>query len=199
MLPRPQLAAVLKDIPLVSAHGPWSRALGYRHLLGPPPGQTGTPQPLWGGGAKIAGARFTPASAFDSIYLASDPITAFIEVSALVLLPGGPVPVRSAPWVVISVDGILNNLLDLTNAATLSALDTSVQEMTGTWVSLSSPPTQQLGLLAYGSGRIAGIQYASAKRPSGINVVEFPDRLPHAPGSYLEVYDPHSHLGQRLP
>jgi hypothetical protein len=27
---------------------------------------------------------------FDSIYLANDPITSFIEVSALILLPGGP-------------------------------------------------------------------------------------------------------------
>ena len=86
---------------------------------------TAAPQPLWGGAAEIAGARFTPIASFDSIYLAHDPITAFIEVSALILLPGGPVPVRSAPWVVISVDGIINNLLDLTDLATLSAPGTT--------------------------------------------------------------------------
>ena len=90
------------------------------------------PYPAWGGAAKLAGARFTPQGGFDSIYLAHDPITAFIEVSALVLLPGGPVPVRTAPWVVVSVDGILHNLLDLTDAATLTALGTTAQEMTGT-------------------------------------------------------------------
>ena len=97
MLPLLQLAAALNRVGLTTAHGPWSRAIGYRHLLGPPPGQTGPPQPLWGGAAKIAGARFTPIGSFDSIYLAHDPVTTFMEVSALILLPGGPVPVRTAP------------------------------------------------------------------------------------------------------
>jgi RES domain-containing protein len=198
MLPLLQLAAVLANASLVSAHGPWSRAIGYRYLLGPPPGLTGSPQPLWGGAAKLAGARFTPQGAFDSIYLAHDPITAFIEVSALVLLPGGPVPLRTAPWVVISVDGILNNLLDLTDAATLTALGATAQEMTGTWAATTHPPTQLLGQLAYDSGRIAGIQYASAKRPGGLNLVVFPDRIPVTAGNFLEVYDPHGHLAQRL-
>lgn len=199
MLPLLQLAAALQSAALVSAHGPWSRAIGYRHLLGPPPGQTGPPQPLWGGAAKTAGARFTPIGGFDSIYLAHDPITAFIEVSALILLPGGPVPVRSAPWVVVSVDGIINNLLDLTDATTLAALGTTDQEMTGTWAATPHPPTQLVGQLAYDSGRIAGIKYASAKHPGGLNVVVFPDRLAIAAGNYLEVYDPHGHLAQRLP
>lgn len=199
MLPLLQLAAALQGAALVSAHGPWSRAIGYRHLLGPPPGQTGPPQPLWGGAAQTAGARFTPIGSFDSIYLAHDPITAFIEVSALILLPGGPVPVRSAPWVVISVDGILNNLLDLTDATTLAALGTTAQEMTGTWAATPHPSTQLLGRLAYDTGRIAGIKYASAKHPGGLNVVVFPDRIAIAAGNYLEVYDPHGHLAQRLP
>ncbi len=199
MLPIPQLAAALQTVSLVSAHGPWSRAIGYRHLLGPPPGHTGPPQPLWGGAAKIAGARFTPAGGFDSIYLAQDPITAFVEVSALILLPAGPVPVRSAPWVVISVDGIMNNLLDLTAPATLAALGTTAQEMTGTWAILPHPPTQRVGQLAYDSGRIAGVIYASAKHLGVLNVVFFPDRISVAVGNYLEVYDPHGKLAQRLP
>ena len=106
MLPPAQIADALSTIKLVSAHGPWSRAVGYRYLLNPPPGMTGPPQPLWGGSARIAGARFTPKGSFDSIYLAYDPITAFIEISALLLLPGGPVPIRSAPWVIVTVDGV---------------------------------------------------------------------------------------------
>jgi RES domain-containing protein len=198
MLPLRQLAAALANVQLTSARGPWSRAIGYRYLLGPPPGLTGPPQPLWGGAAKLAGARFTPQGAFDSIYLAHDPITAFIEVSALVLLTGGPVPVRSAPWVVVTVEGILNSLLDLTDHAILAALGTTEQEMTGTWVKSSRPPTQWLGQLAYDSGRIAGIKYASAKHPGGLNLVVFPDRIPVATGSFLQVYDPHGNLAQRI-
>jgi RES domain-containing protein len=199
MLPRPQLAAALHRIVLVSARGPWSRTIGYCHLLGPPPGQTGPPQPLWGGAAKTVGARFTPIGRFDSIYLAHDPITAFIEVSALIFLPGGPTPVRSGPWVVIGVDGILNGLLDLTDPATLADLGTTAQEMTGTWATIPHPPTQLLGKLAYDSGHIVGIRYASAKHPGGINLVVFPDRVAVATGNYLEVYDPHGHLAQRIP
>jgi RES domain-containing protein len=159
---------------------------------------TGSPQPLWGGAAKLVGARFTPQGSFDSIYLAHDPITAFIEVSALVVLPGGPVPVRSAPWVVVSVDGMLNHLLDLTDATTLAALGTTGQEMTGAWATTTHPPTQLLGRLAYDSGRISGITYASAKHPGGLNLVVFPDRISVAAGNYLEVYDPHGNLAQRI-
>ena len=170
----------------------------YRHLLGPPPGLTGPPQPLWGGAAKLAGARFTPQGGFDSIYLAENPITAFIEVSALVMLPGGPVPVCTPPWVIVTVDGILNNLLDLTDAATLTALGTTAQEVTGTWATTPHPPTQLLGQLAYDLGRIAGIKYASAKHPGGLNFVVFPDRISVAAGNFLEVYDPHGSLAQRI-
>jgi hypothetical protein len=47
-------------------------------------------------------------------------------------------------------------------------------------------------------GRIAGIKYASAKRPGGLNLAVFPDRIPVAALSFLEVYDPHGNLAQRL-
>lgn len=198
MPPLVQLAAALAKAALTSAHGPWSRAIGSRYLLGPPPGMTGPSQPLWGGAAKLAGARFTPQGRFDSIYLAHDPITAFIEVSTLVLLTGGPIPARTAPWAVVRVEGILNNLLDLTDAATLTALGASEREMTGTWAATPNPSTQLLGQLAYESNRIAGIQYASTKRPGGLNFVVFPDRIPVAAGSFLEVYDPHGRLAQRI-
>jgi RES domain-containing protein len=198
MLPSVRLAAAVNDVRLVSEHGRWSRAIGYRYLQGPPPGLTGPPQPLWGGASKIAGARFTPAGGYDSIYLAYDPITAFIEVSALILLPGGPVPVRSAPWVVISVNGIINHILE-TDAVTQTALNTTVQEMTGNWATLLNPPTQMLGHLAYNSRRICGIKYGSAKHAGGLNLVLFPDRISEGAGDSLEVYDPHGNLGQRLP
>ena len=198
MLPRLRLVAALAAARLTSAHGPWSRAVEYRHLLGPPPGQTGPPQPLWGGAAKIAGARFTPQGGFDSVYLAHDPITAFIEVSALILLPNGPVPVCSPPWVIVTVEGIMNNLLDLTDPATLTALGTTAQEVTGNWASTPRPPTQWLGRMAYDSGRVAGIKYASAKHPGGVNLTVFPDRIAAAAGSFLQVYDPHRNLAQRI-
>lgn len=101
MFPPGKLAAALSAVELTSAHGPWSRAIGFRYLVQAPPGMKGRPQPLWGGGAKTTGARFTPRGGFDSIYLAYDPVTALAEVAALILLPGGPAPMRSAPWTII--------------------------------------------------------------------------------------------------
>jgi RES domain-containing protein len=145
------------------------------------------------------GARFTPPGTFDSIYLADNPVTAFLEVSALVQLPGGPAPIRSAPWVVVTVEGALHHMLDLTDARILSALGSSVAETTGPWVLAEQPPTQLLGRLAHDSGRITGMRYASAKHPGGINMAIFPDRLNLHPQSHLEVYDPHGLLAQRLP
>jgi RES domain-containing protein len=198
MLPSTVLAAALGTIKLGSAHGPWSRAVGFRYVLNPPPGLKGPPRPLWGGAAKAVGARFTPKGSFESIYLSENPITAFIEVSALLILPEGPVPVRSAPWVIVSVDGMLNNLLDLTDAATLAALQTTEQEMTGTWVKASKPATQVLAQAAYDSGRIVGIKYGSAKHAGGLNLVVFPDRISVSLGNFLEVYDPHGNLTQRI-
>lgn len=199
MLPAAQLADALQTVKLRAAHGPWVRCIGYRHLLAPPPGTTsGLPQPLWGGAAKIAGARFTPKGGFNSLYLASDPVTALTEVSALVALPGGPVPVRAAPLVIVSVDGVVSRVLDLCEVSTLTALGTNAQEITGTWVKLSRPPTQTLAQAAYDSGLVAGIQYPSAKHAGGVNLVVFPDRLVSAPTDYLEAYDPQGLIAQRI-
>ena len=54
------------------------------------PARPARPNHCGAAAAQTVGARFTPMGSFDSIYLANDPITSFIEVSALILLPGGP-------------------------------------------------------------------------------------------------------------
>ena len=197
MLAGAKLKAALAKVRRISVHGPWSRVVGFRYLLKAPGGR-GAPQPLWGGGAKIAGARFTPKGGFDSIYLASDPITAMHEVQALVMLPGVPVPLRTPPSVVVTVDGIVSHVLDLTDSATLKTLGTNPQEMTGVWVMAANPPTQALARAAYATGRFAGIRYASSKHPGGTNLVVFPDRLTASETDFLEVYDPHESLPQRI-
>jgi RES domain-containing protein len=156
------------------------------------------PQPLWGGAAKIEGARFTPKGGFDSIYLSASPITALLEVQALVAVPGCMAPLRTAPWALVTVDGMVARVLDLTAPSILNALGTTEQEMTGTWVRRANPPTQKLALAAYKTGGIAGIKYASAKHPHGVNIVVFPDRLVSPSKDYLQVYDPHGNLGQRI-
>ena len=198
MLPASRLSTALSRIALTSAHGPWSRCIAYEHLLGPPPGLSGRPRPLWGGASKINGARFTPPGSFDSVYIASDPITSLTEVWAVLMLSNGLVPVISVPLVVISIEGIMHNLLDLTDAKSLKLLNTTLQEVTGPYATSHLPPTQVLGQSAYDSGRVAGIKDGSARNPGGLNIVLFPDRIQFSPGMYLAVHDPHGHLNQRL-
>ncbi len=193
-----KLRHALSRVNLIAVHGPWSRVVGFRYLLQPPPGQRGAPQPLWGGASAIRGARFTPQGGFDSIYLAWDPVTALLEVQALVQLAGATVPLRSAPWAMVSVDGIISHVLDLTNPAVLKALGTNEQEMTGAWARSTHPPTQALARAAYDSGLITGIKYGSAKHTGGLNLVVYPDRLVPPSCDYLAVHDPHGNLAQRL-
>ena len=120
------------------------------------------------------------------------------EVQALVLMPGAAVTLRTAPWALVSVDGIVTNVLDLTDAATLKTLGTNEQEMTGVWAKTANPPTQELAQAAYHSGKISGLKYGSAKHPGGLNLVVFPERLAPPSIDYLEVFDPHGHLAQRI-
>lgn len=81
MLPEASLRDILSTAPLQDIPGPWSKAVAFRHLLGPPPGgELGDPpQPLWPHGAPRYGARFTPRGSFGTIYLASDHETALVE------------------------------------------------------------------------------------------------------------------------
>jgi len=193
-----RLKTALAKIKRISVHGPWSRIVGFRHVLKAPGGKKGVPQPLWGGAAKIKGARFTPKGGFDSIYLAGEPITALLEVQALVVMPGSMMPLRTAPWALVTVDGIVSNVLDLTDVGILKALGTNEAEMTGAWAKEANPPTQKLAQAAYETGKIAGIKYGSAKHPDGLNLVVFPDLLVPPSTDYLEVYDPHDNLAQRI-
>jgi len=207
-----QLEEILPTLLRSTLHGPWSRAVGYHLLLRPPPGAPidSPPQPLWPGGAPRTGARFTPRGGFGSIYLASDPITALKEVLAVIQHPHAPpFTIRTHPWTVFAVDGILTDVIDLRDSEIQAALGTNLQELTGDWAYLQEefltglgpiPPTQILGQAAFNCRAVRGLQYAPAKNVGGASaVVVFADRLARPDPSYLEVYDPHEMLHDRHP
>jgi RES domain-containing protein len=206
------LPKALLSLPLIPVHGPWTRALHFKLLLKAPAGELpeDRPQPLWPKGPTFQGARFTPQGSFGSIYLASDAITALLEVEAVFLSSDESfVPRKTPPWAVFGVDGYLERVLDLTNPEVLERLHTSLSELTGNWLVPQArfvqgkglmPPTQLLGKMAFQSGRIHGIRYLSAKHTGqGVNLIVFSDRLVAKGASYLEVYDPHGLIRQRLP
>jgi len=194
MLAPSELQAALSSVRLVAVHGPWSRAVMFRHLLT----RRSRLRPLWGGAARSEGGRFTPRESFDSIYLAWNAVTAFAEVQALLLLASGRLQPLAAPWVVMTVNGIVSAVLDLSDARTREHLGTNEQEISGFWKAGGLTPTQMLGQAAFDCGRIVGIKYPSAKDRDGDNLVVFPDRLSLTPTDYLEVHDPRGHLAQRI-
>ncbi len=138
----------------------------------------------------LHGARFIPKGSFSSIYLASDPITALMEIVSVFDHPNWArsSPPRAAPWTLFTVDGVVANLIDLADAETQELLGTNEQELSGIWLAVDKPVTQVLGQAAYSDGSIAGIRYRSAKKhPDGFCLVIFEDRLSLSSHNYLEV------------
>ena len=78
---------------------------------------------------------------------------------------GWRTPFRSSPSIVM--EGVLHDILDLTDPGVQRELGTSVQELTGEWSYVQSTigkeETQRLGEAAFASEEILGFKYPSAK------------------------------------
>ena len=157
--------------------------------------------------------RFTPKAppdaAINGFYLATDEVTTIAEVAGVLRPPGSPVAIVFKPLVLMSVLGVLTNLVDTTDPAVQAALGTNQQELTGNWAQAQAkylagagpmPPTQVLGQAAFDAGGIAGLLYKSTKSSTnGKGILGFTDRLA-VTGSYVELYnEPSGKLQQRIP
>jgi hypothetical protein len=157
--------------------------------------------------------RFTPkappATAINGLYLGTDELTTIAEVSGVLRPPGSPVAIIFRPLVLVSVLGVLTNLLDTTDPVVQAKLGTNQQELTGDWAKAqvkylagagSMPPTQVLGQAAFDVGGIVGLIYETTKSPTnGKGILVFTDRLVAA-GIYVELYnEPGGKLQQRIP
>jgi RES domain-containing protein len=103
MLADPELRRALAAGPLIEITGPWVRAIDARLLTASPPGAPAgsPPQPLWGGGARMYGGRFTPKGSFDTLYLSSDLITVGLEIGAVFGTSGAVSPAKD-PFTVVT-------------------------------------------------------------------------------------------------
>jgi RES domain-containing protein len=221
MLSTGALRKVLPTLPRIALRGPWYRAVNDDHLTGPPPGSppgSGV-QPLWPGGAARRGARFTPRSVapagsnrvgrgIDALYLTEDELTPLVEVAGVLRPAGSAVPLLFEPQVMLTVDGVLSDVLDLTDVAIQQALGTTHQELTGSWLlqqSLHSagrgplPGTQALGEQAFLSRRVVGMRYPSSKNPQGVGLVVFTSRLQPRRHRLALFNQPRGRLQQTLP
>lgn len=202
MLDAVGLARALAAVPLISLSGVWHRAIDHEYLTGPPPGfpAGSPPQPLWAGGAKENGGRFTPKGSFDTLYICSDPTTAMLEVGAIFRPPKGPLTsARRNPLTLTQAEGALEAVLDLMNEDIQEALGTNELELTGSRAG-ANPPTQVLGAVVQACGRVLAIRsYSSKNRGVGTILAVFTDHLSRFPPSFVEVVDSSGKLKQRLP
>ena len=204
MLSESDLTALLPALPRQSFRGVLYRAVTLEALYGfhhnPPYPAI---RPLYNLGAPAAGARYTPIGGPPSLYLAQEPDTATSEVNpvyARLRQQNPPVAALIPPCVIFSVKAVLDEVLDLTDPAIQSALQTDTRELTGAWRTappLTLPPTQQLGKTAFDGGAVQALRYPSAQSPAHACFVVFTDRL--AGAAFLEVFDPDGNLRGRLP
>jgi hypothetical protein len=121
-----------------------------------------------------------------------------LEVTGILKPPSSPTRLVFPPLVLLTVNGILTDILDVTDAGVQVALGTNLQELTGDWLTEQEdylagkapmPPTQVLGQAAFDVGTICGIKFKSSKSvPDGIGILVYTDRL--VPGRHeLAVFN----------
>jgi len=163
------------------------------------------PIPLYSRSSSQRGARFTAKGGPDTLYMAEDITTAYMEVDRAYRrvegLAPNSVPRVAPPVVMFSITVELERVLDLTNLTVQAALQTNITELTATWrlkqSRRQSVPTQSLGTLVHASGHFQAIRYPSARDLRGCCLAVFPDRV--VSPSLIEVYDPYNELIGQLP
>jgi RES domain-containing protein len=90
--------------------------------------------------SKTITSRFSPASpynpGFEILYLAENHLVAMFEAQALFgspLTPGGVVPHPTASLVTLAIQVQLSLVVDLSDPAQATLVDTNAQELTGDW------------------------------------------------------------------
>ena len=187
--------------PLVDVSGPFYRGVADRQL------QSAAPKPLYADGS-LHGARYTPVGGPAGLYLASDPAIVSTELRLIDLR--GLVPTRAAlkePYVTLSVEAHVTNVLDLTDAKIRRRLRVSMAELRADWERGMTkhaasrgvmPLTQRMGYAAHTTTLIRGLLVKPARARHGENLVVFPDRLVAGEDS-LAVFDPMGRLASRMP
>lgn len=115
-------------------------------------------------------------------------------------LGSGAAAALARPLVLLSVEGHLERVLDLLDPGVQAAVGTDGAELVAPYLLAAlrgETATQQLGRIAYETGRFEALRGPSAQRAGGHSIAVSPDRV--RPPSRLEVYDPDGLLRDRLP
>jgi hypothetical protein len=166
--------AACRRLALRPIHAVWYRAISAEHWKSP----LRTEQTL------LAPTRFNPGQAakspFEILYLAENQLVTFLEVGALLGPPDQPVAHPGKSKVIpIDVSVRLRSVANLTDAVQLALLETSAQELTGSWTIYppGEAPTQRLGAALFATRNVEGFLATSAVIPRCKTLIVFPQKL----------------------
>jgi RES domain-containing protein len=190
MLQGDALEAALTRLPTQSAEGTAYRVIPAQYHL----------TALSSVGSLQHGGRYNPRGQLEALYLSDSPITALQEIDAIQQTSSRLIGRKTGPKTLLSVDYLLQRLVNLTDTETRNALHVTLQDLLGPWVLEQTvtevAPTQRLGLAIAGAG-IEALRVPSSKNPSSSNLVIFPRTV--LEGSWLRVYDDSGFIDARLP
>ena len=198
--------AALHALPIKRETGTWYRAVQPQHFS----------TSLKTSHTKVISSRFNQGTAsspqFSMLYLAENPVVALFEAQAVFGSTASPTGIIAHPlrsFVIINVHVQLDEIVDLSDPANQSLIDTTAQEMTGDWsgyharstmTSVSGPlapaPTQRLGAQLSSRTTLEGFLTVSAKQPLYRNLIVFPQNL--GPTSSLVFYNPSTGTKSRI-
>ena len=208
MLPADELETLLNagGVPAMRCRRPFYRCVEQGKLYGLAlPAPFPNPIPLYSQNSSLRGARFTPQGGPNTLYMAEDVMTAYLEVDRAYKKVEGleplVVPRLAPPVILFSLKVELDQVLDISDAGIQAALQTNPAELTATWRLRQSRhlpiPTQTLGQLVFDSGRFQALRYASARAANGYCLAVFPERV--VSPALVEIFDPYGELIGTLP
>lgn len=137
--------------------GTWFRALRLKHWA----------TRLSSDHSRFSTSRFSAATQtmplFRIVSLAANHQVALHEARALLGNPNSPVSNTQGSWVVLSLEVLLDNVVDLTVASEQRLISTNHAELTGNWLNFPGvAPTQELGEALYRRPGVEGFIYPSS-------------------------------------
>ena len=151
--------------------GTWFRALSLAHWA----------TRLKSAHSRTSSSRFSSANqaspGYRITYFGQTHQVAIHEVYALLGNPVSPVANPKGSWVILSLEVILDNVVDLSDPNSQKVLKTNHEELTGNWNnSRQEVPTQSLGRSLYELPDLEGFIFPSSL-VDGLCLSLFPDKL----------------------
>ncbi|HEY9773157.1 MAG TPA: RES family NAD+ phosphorylase [Planktothrix sp.] len=199
MLPATQLPAIITALPTIPYQRACHRIVDFAILTAFDP-----MMPLYTLGPGLNGQRYTPIGGPTALYVAEDLVTALAEynrVERAVLVNDPTYQMKANPTVQLTIQTSLERVLDLTDPAVQTALNTSTTELTGPWrkqmIKKLFCPTHVLADAVYADGKIQAMRYPSARGTDRANLVIWDDRV-QLPSTIL-IKDSTGTLSARIP